>query len=788
MGTSFKCDSTQIFTSVNKYRNIQTLVIETLGLANATNYPSVINNSTSSGFISVSLYDKLILEFLCNQLKNNISSFGIYVQILDNNNSKKPLDYGLLTPTASDSIWCVKLISDIPKTDFNLTSSLRSSPQYSSISDVKKLLFQKDRNIPLFSSSLLVNENYNSLVDIGNTVTENTFDTTKFDLGLGIQHNNSNDNTSFTASPEKVLKIIDPIEFLTDKYFATLYGKSTMIEHFVKSSIPKMHILRRDNSKLAKDCLSKLLIESLIDFDKRHDFGLESVNVIKLDIFKSNWLATEKLIADTERSFRLEIIDKMNMPDTIIEADKEKLSRFLDKFKLKDLKLQILLGFELLKLLKLEKKEVELHNKEVSLVIDDLKPQKKEKRPLLISKRYSNPLVGKKKRLIPTLLGTVIPTSMDFDVDFRVQDKQEKNTQYTVNGIEDLIKVLFDKLCVYDAIMGLDYKEIDSSWGFLSNCVIPFYETDHRPLLCNLAIKSRGPTFALKRKSQKERKKLREKRKERKEKEKQVQDNFKLERKTTNIDLSRLKLQRSHSSFGNSKADLSRKTFSMTRSVTSGINSTENEPDLNNYFIQAPELEDSVKVVESALKESRGFMHSKKRKLLAPQKATRLRSGKLSSNPKNNETDSEPPAAIIADTENDRSLFRPNQIIEATPRKNTIKKAANDLHDSIFSPSNIKTDSVKFQYTSPEKANTAKTEISETPMKERVQVRPGVFEIGSSPMKSEETPKKRLTQFQSIIETPEQQIVASSSPATRILTEPRKTPLTKSTKRKLDFN
>ncbi|KAG0675384.1 hypothetical protein C6P42_001764, partial [Pichia californica] len=83
-------------------------------------------------------------------------------------------------------------------------------------------------------------------------------------------------------------------------------------------------------------------------------------------------------------------------------------------------------------------------------------------------------------------------------------------------------------------------------------------------------------------------------------------------------------------------------------------------------------------------------------------------------------------------------------------------------------------------------------EIDETPEIERVQVRPGVFEIGSSPMKGELNTKNKYNSrenFQFVInDTPQRnQIIASSSPLNNFKVVESGNTSSRSTKRKLNF-
>lgn len=551
LDVSLEISRSNFFTSVESFLSKKHLLVSVCGLANATNFNEKFwtlnaRSDNKENFINIRLADSSVYDILNDNLRKNSHVFGYYASINDGIDG-----YGLLTPTVDENIWCIKLfnkqflLSNI-KDQMNVESSNVSAVVYPGLLDFKNQLL----DFSDVSTDLVIEDSFGQISKVAAE-----HDDVSLDIGINLTSNTSFTSSDFISSSDKVLKIIDPIKFLCDRYFATLYEDSTLLEHFVKSSIPKMHLLRRDNLKLAKDCLFNLMVESLIDFDKRHSLIPRYDDKMKIAEFSEQWLSNDLLLDETESAYRLKVLESMDIGADVILSKVDRLNDFLDKLKVRDLKLQILLNLEMLKIIQSETNP-KTSSKEEKVENHD----KKNKRQSSVTRpRFTNSLVGKKKRLIPTLLGTVIPTGIQFDTDLRLEPEPKNAKELTVDGTKRLIGLLFDKLCVCDAIMGLDYKDLESSWGFLSNCIIPFYEKDHCKLLTKLAIKSRGPTFVLRRRSRKEKE---ERRKERaKERQKERSDNrssTKLERKVTNIDLSSIKLKRSHSSF-NSKLDLSKK-------------------------------------------------------------------------------------------------------------------------------------------------------------------------------------------------------------------------------------
>lgn len=785
MELSYTYFKSQFSSNVEDFSRKNELKITILGQASFSNW---INNDRpfprKSQIITITDQKCKFIESLQKKMKENSKIFGFYVSISSSSSNFK---YGILTPTINAKIWNIKLFDKMK--DFKVDEydyPINLCPKISKITDVCDIL--KGKYFP--DNNLIVNKSFEDLQTIA------TNSKIPFNLNLTppkiLKQLNNEMRTTIVKSDksDKMLRSIDPMQFLLDRYYTTLYKPSVMLEHFAKSSIPKMNLLRRDDLKLAEECLSNLMIESLLKFDNRYTFQIsESMTLHQV---KDIWMDTAFYINESEEKYRLSSFEKLELGSDqddgkIGEVRLEKINTYLNELKIRDLKLQILINMELLKLLKSGKTGLKSSN--------DSKVQKSpEKRPRII-KKYSNSLVGKKKRLIPTLLGTVIPAGIDFDTDLRSEPTEKVNKNLTQERLKKMIEGLFEKLCVWDAIMGLAYKDINSSWGFLSNCLVPFYDKYSHKLISDLAIRSRGPAFILKLKSRREKKEREEKRKK-KEVEKSTK---KVERKSTTIDLSKLRLERSYSSFSSttSKIDLSRKTFDMVKSFNetqplslsqslsfsqsqsqlqiSDLQNTSQSIDLSQSFFENGDL----------MKSTNGFMNSKKRKLNAPKSDTKSNRQHHTLVPKaqarsenkilNHKLSSDDPIVI----------FYKNQVIEATPRHSRIQN--NELSiiqetpklappSAIDRPNEIITSSPILIRKSPVKTAKTKAQIAGTPESERVQVKPGVFEIGSSPLKLDATPliSDRLQ-------------VTSSSPLLRRIEETPKS-ISKSYKRKLNFD
>lgn len=782
---SFACSDSLFSTNITKISLKTELSVKILYISCAFNFNLVKFSSDNSDFINVIIDDKTLLSMMEKEIIKAPQNIGYYV-ILNNGTD----GYGLLTPTADSVIWCIRLLSkdwDIKNvhTHVNVKDSANDLNKHKTrnegileLADLKSKLLGKNYDKP---SNLIITESLKCILD----------ESAALDYpSLESKTHNKLHVIAMNKKEDEVLKVIDPVKFLADKYLLILYNKSTLLEHFVKSSIPKMHLLRRDDIQLAKDSLRGLIIGSIIDFDKRHSIEPRYDENLKIKEFKNRWLDDNFLLDSSEKKYRNKVLEKLNILENVRLCDVAELNDFLDQLKVKDLKLQLLLSLEYLKLLIQSSKNTDNHiigSINIQPTVNNI-----EVRKPVVKRR----LVGKRKRLIPTLLGTVIPESLNFDADFRLnsqsqlqQDQENKKKELSIGDTKTLINSLFDKLCVWDAIMDIGYKDLNSSWGFLTNCIIPYYQKFHKQLIEDMAVKCRGTTIILRKKTKKDKeekkRKMKEKEKEKererekvKQSKKQPQNIKKIERISASIDLSQVKLKRSYSSF-NSTVDLSKKTFDMVKSVSSMTMSTVNSGKITlAHRIGSVEstTSDSISRFTSESSEinnmntinnctdnnnnnnadnNKGFMNHKKRKLFGPNLKNMVAlPTKEIEELDNNDGAKEIPKAIP--TLEPQHHFVKNQIIEETPRKPKSKRMI--IEEKIPME---KLDNHAF----------TETQILETPRAERVEVKKGIFEISSSPLKSDQ-PKTAV-------------IMSSPEIFTSISTQ--QTKLVKNTKRKLNF-
>ncbi|CAI8508482.1 unnamed protein product [Pichia kudriavzevii] len=707
----FTCVRPNFSSSLEFFSKKLEIQVEILSTVNSSAWYANLSRGKDLGIIRLKV-DKETNEYLDGML-DSATTFGFFVKLNTN-----LLSYGFMYRITASKQWIIKPFKDKPL--------LVDRPPHKYLEDIDYLSVKVSNDVLRGkSTSLRINETFPDLVKHSRKY-------------MQLQQKKAHES-------KDVLKSIDPIEFLLDQYFTILYDDSFVIERFVKFSVSKMHLLKHNNSQLGKECLTKLLVHSLHKFDKRYDIAVSEGTEVSELITK--WLSPEILLDPLESKFRENIFNKLGIDKQakVTFTDNGKIAECFNNLKIRDAKLQILIDMELLKVIKTEDPGTRLTPIHVPSTAKPARP--KGKRTQLISKRYSNKPTDKKRRLIPTLLGSVIPEDFDVDVDLRGQSEPE--VEITRETLEKLIEGLFEKLCVCDAIYGWDYKDDKSSWGFVLSCILPYYERIHRRIISNLAIKSRGPAYLLKLKTRKEKKE-----KEAKRQRKGVEKSHKsTERRSTNIDLSKIKLTRQNSSFSSSKIDLSRKIISMNESVSNSTGLVDDAP-----F--------SIERVDS----SNGFMNNKKRKLQAPDAKSNQHPDDLLG------TNVTKPKQVVQPSQEPIDLFYHNQIIEATPRKQELEKKQTIPELSYINGNTPHQDSGIIAGSSPFRMVSSPskiiTQITETPNLERIQVMPGVFEFGSSPAKT-------------IIESPiikSSKQTQDSEPNSSVKLNP-----IKSTKRKLSF-
>ncbi|KAG7702930.1 hypothetical protein KL930_002766 [Ogataea haglerorum] len=261
-------------------------------------------------------------------------------------------------------------------------------------------------------------------------------------------------------SPSK-LSQVDPRAFLSERYFSTLYQSTVPLQFFAKTALPRVHVLSHSNIQLARETISSFIIRSMTSLYQRFDFS------------PSSCTPSLNLLNDDELRYRVEFLRNYS------GKSEDQFRESLDNLRLREAKLQIILSLDLLRLLDCGR--------------DNQKPTLRKSR-ITYAKQS---LVGRKKRLIPTLVGTAIPDHARFTTDLK-NILDNSTNELTSNLLMTNINALMDKLCVHDAIKGLSLIEEDSTYRFLVSSVAPFFQKYHPKLLRELIKKSRGPSASRK--------------------------------------------------------------------------------------------------------------------------------------------------------------------------------------------------------------------------------------------------------------------------------------------------
>ncbi|QPG74052.1 hypothetical protein FOA43_001372 [Brettanomyces nanus] len=507
---------------------------------------------------------------------------GYRIRVEHNGNSKK-ID-GLLVPASSAPLWAIFYLNEGPN---DIEEQISRSLTDFAVADVLEF-FQ--------STDIVIRDKLEIPPEIQQSEIVRSF---------------SMAPSPFQATPleqiEGSVETVDPQEFLGTRYFTMLYKQSMPLEFFTKSTLPRVQILSHSNTQLSKDSISQLVIGSIALFDKRHSFTqMVNDDDFSMDIFKEKWIDNQILLDPMELTYRLDFFHEMC--GKTASLDNEGFTSVLTKLKIRDAKLQILLGLELLYLFNLMETEIGSESAK------RMSPNLMAKRPRLV--RSGSALVGHKKRLLPTFIGTAIPVDTQFTTDFRRIVSQQP-IALDKESIIRLIRGLFDRLCVWDAILGVTEKSDDSSFVFLKTSVIPFYAKKHHRLLKELVKRSKGlsPSQHTKRHRSHHKHHSRQSQQSQQSQQSSRRSSQSLSdysrpriaRRTSSLaGLPGLKFKRTSSSFV-SQEDLSKKTFEMVKTTSFS--------QLFKHGSQSPPPSLPTNSENSI------FNHSRKRKLVPPERS-----------------------------------------------------------------------------------------------------------------------------------------------------------------------
>lgn len=745
--------------------------------------PIIINVPVDSGSVTISFEVGKILSngtpnWTFNVLNNNENSRTVHLPHLISHDLREKLIEGgfgyfiklipgdinaLLIPAVSIDIWNISIIDgEVPMNDEPNKGSMaliNERGYFNNILTIPGLM-----NVPGF----VINKTYDELIK-------------KFPKTQDItRHMNSNVKEVVTeVADESEHSIVvheygsmDPNLFLGERYYSMLFTEKSILSHFPKSSLPKLHLICKKDKKNVFENINSVLVSDINDLHSKY------LNIIhdnsKLEDFTINWILKQSEFCPTEETKYKRIFSdqlKKSITPGLNLSTSNTFKVKWDGLKIKETQLQIILALELLKIVK-SNPEI---GKEVSIPKPIVKPVKRKR----------NVLVGKKKRLMPTLLGTVIPTSSNFDFDFRNQEIQPLEERVinnkkirTIESLNELINLFFDILTVQDALIGRNHKDPLSAYSFIVSCLIPYYEKEHLSVLKQLVGKVRGASYLAKRKSKKDKeRKIREKQERNLKRSKLKRNNgislleSELKLRKDPAESSDLKLKRTHSSF-TSTIDWERKGFDMVKS-SNNLSSSQRQIDMD-ILTSTNTLSDDLLSSQSKPQTLGGFMNSRKR--------TRELKSQYVPPPKVVEPETPLKIKKRMDVLNNMFVNDPSikhgDIIEATPAKNRIrpillennlipgnKKPTNtgvtDLSDIIESPFQIKRSPVRgkqrrlgvgvidetpvkksrileINSTPMKSSSPVKITVEETPVVTRVEIKPGIFEISSSPFKSPE--------------------------------------------------
>ncbi|KAG7866713.1 hypothetical protein KL918_003610 [Ogataea parapolymorpha] len=382
------------------------------------------------------LGEALVDNFDCFKIRNEYSSAFVVVHSSNQDLASKPT-FGILSPGIQHNIWTLYKLVDG--------------------AHIEERTLRKYGGSPLVSTTPTSSYHFPKVNKNGLAIKSSS-------CRLSLRMSPPNIKLSASLNSSSKLSHVDPHAFLAERYYSTLYQSTTPLQFFAKTALPRVHVLSRSNYQLARETISSFIIRSMTNFNQRFDFC------------RSSCTSSLNLLNDDELSYRVDFLRNH------ARNSEEQFRESLDNLRLREAKLQVILCLDLLRLLNGEE--------------DHQKPTPRKSK-VIYTKRS---LVGRKKRLIPTLIGTAIPVNAKFTTDLRnIQDNS--TNELTSNVLTTNINALMDKLCVHDAIMGLSLNEDDSTYRFLISSVVPFFQKSHPKLLRELINKAKGPSASRKSKN-----------------------------------------------------------------------------------------------------------------------------------------------------------------------------------------------------------------------------------------------------------------------------------------------
>lgn len=253
----------------------------------------------------------------------------------------------------------------------------------------------------------------------------------------------SNINTTNT-NIEDIEEVKDPIEFLTFRYYSTLYSLKDPLSYFPKTALPRFKNLCIENkSTIIMIDLLKNFCLNINEFDNRHNHkygilsiskGLSKIELIEQDKFKSR------------NGFLIE--QENNDEEEIKGISLEKLSQLILDLKIREAQLQIITIFEILSMLEINENEFLEKNKKIQKKLEKIK-----------EKKAKLSLIGKNRR------------------------KKEKKVQKEVDDGEELggdeyliyqsLNNLIDRLNLWDTLS--TRAEGAGTYGFMAYVLVPYF-------------------------------------------------------------------------------------------------------------------------------------------------------------------------------------------------------------------------------------------------------------------------------------------------------------------------
>ncbi|KAI5968147.1 hypothetical protein CANMA_002570 [Candida margitis] len=310
-------------------------------------------------------------------------------------------------------------------------------------------------------------------------------------------HDNEWSNV-ISSSPSKREESHDPVQFLTNRYYHSLYSLNEPLSYFPKTALTRFKNLCLANEASILAVLDTFIL-SMDKFDQRYDgkssggFFINDENLSECEVrhqgtfkerlgFSVERKTTEDGNAGRKKKENIEYENGETGNVIVLDGiDNDKLQKLILELKIREAQLQIILLFEVFQSMSINEDEFLAHNLQKSNEL--LKQTQDQQKVSLVRARKKRKInkseagddIKSKKRVKPT---TLVATASS------THDESKKNREFSYYSY---LNKLIDRLNLWEVLVSEDKHDkrdkrdkhagnnASSSYGFMAYVLVPYY-------------------------------------------------------------------------------------------------------------------------------------------------------------------------------------------------------------------------------------------------------------------------------------------------------------------------